>query len=122
MALGQEIGDFETRVTSWDYQEDFKSVAIVVDGTATGFGTVLGTLNCKLAPGAKSASCSWRSQAFLENGDIISGVGEGNWVESGKHQWRVRMTITLNDGRFIAAEGTLDLASRSFNGKILEWS
>jgi hypothetical protein len=122
MALGKEIGSFELNITSWSHGEDGASVAITVDGPATDFGTVLGTLFGGVEPGAKSGPCSWRSQAFLDNGDIAGGSGEGTWMESGKHQWRIRMTIAISDGRFIASDGTLDLAGRSFNGKILEWS
>lgn len=122
MALGQEIGTFDLNITSWSQAEDGGSVSITVDGTATDFGTVLGTLIGRGEPGAKSGSASWRSQAFLDNGDAVVGSGEGTWMESGKHQWRIRLTISIEDGRFIASDGTLDLAKRSFSGKILEWS
>ena len=122
MALGQEIGTFKTKITSWSQAEDGGSVAITVDGTATDFGTVLATLTGQIAPGAKAGAGSWRSQAFLDNGEVAQGRGEGTWVESGKHQWRVRLIVTVSDGRFVAADGTLDLAGRTFNGKILDWS
>ena len=83
MALGQEIGMFELNVTSWSQAEDGASVAITVDGTATDFGTVLGTLTGQIAPGAKSGTGSWRSQAFLDNGEVVQGLGEGTWIEDG---------------------------------------
>ncbi len=122
MALGQEIGTFELKITSWSHAEDRETVAITLDGKATDFGTVLGTLTGRGAPGAKSGPCSWRSQAFLEDGDVVVGIGEGTWMESGNHQWRIRLTISIDDGRFVAVDGTLSLAGRSFNGKILDWS
>ena len=122
MALGQEIGTFEFKVTSWCQAEDGGSVQITVDGTATDFGTVLATLSGQIAPGAKNGPCSWRSQAFLDSGDVVIGRGEGTWAESGKHEWRIRMTVGIEDGRFVAADGTLNLAERSFNGTILDWS
>ena len=56
------------------------------DGTAPPFGTILGTLTARGAPGAKQGTCSWRAQAFAENGDSLFAVGEGTWHESGKHQ------------------------------------
>ncbi len=121
MALGKEIGSFEFKITSWLRAEDGGSVQITVDGVATDFGTVLATLTGQSEPGAKSGPCSWRSQAFLDNGDQVAGRGEGTWIESGKHQWRIRMTVAIEDGRFVAADGTLDLAGRSFNGTLLEW-
>ena len=122
MALGQEIGTFEFNVTSWSQAEDGGSVAITLDGTATDFGTVLATLTGQIGPGAKSGKGSWRSQAFLEGGDVVQGIGEGTWIESGNHQWRIRMIVAVSDDRFVAVDGTLSLAGRSFNGKILDWS
>jgi hypothetical protein len=122
MALGQEIGTFEFNVTSWNQAEDGGSLSITVDGTATDFGTVLATLTGQIAPGAKAGAASWRSQAFLDDGEVVQGRGEGTWIESGKHQWRVRLIVTVSDDRFVAVDGTLSLAGRSFNGKILDWS
>ena len=122
MALGQEIGTFEFNVTSWSQAEDGESVSITVDGTATDFGTVLGTLIGQIGPGAKSGAGSWRSQAFMDDGEVVQGRGEGTWIESGKHQWRVRLIVTVSDDRFVAVDGMLSLAGRSFNGKILDWS
>ncbi len=122
MALGQEIGTFEFKVTSWSQAEDGGSVSITLDGTATDFGTVLATLTGQIAPEAKSGAASWRAQGFLDSGDVVVGHGEGTWIESGKHQWRIRMIITISDDRLVAADGTLDLAERSFNGKLLDWS
>lgn len=122
MALGKEIGTFDFKITSWSQAEDGGSVSITVDGTGSDFGTVLGTLTGVIAPGAKSGAASWRSQAFLDNGEAVQGRGEGTWVDSGKHQWRIRMNVAISDDRFIAADGTLNLADRSFKGKILDWS
>jgi hypothetical protein len=122
MALGKETGEFSFKQTSVTYAQDGTSVSINFDGTATRFGTVLGTLIARGEPGAKQGTCSWRSQAFLENGDSLVGMGEGTWQESGKHQWRTRLIIQTSDGQIFASEGKLDLATRSLSGKIIEWS
>jgi len=122
MAIGKEIGDFSFKSTSTSYAEDGSGVQIDLDGTATGYGTVLGTLSLRSEPGAKAGSCSWRGQGFLENGEIVVGAGEGNWEEIGKHQWRTRMVVTTSDGGTHASDGQLDLASRTLKGKMLEWS
>ena len=53
------------------------------EGTATGYGTVLGTLHFRGEPGAKTGALSWRGQGFLENGETIVGTGEGTWEELG---------------------------------------
>ncbi len=122
MALGKVIGDYDLKITSVDHAEDGSAATVNVEGSATGFGTVLGT--CIFHGGApeKMGSCSWRSQAFLDNGEQTQGSGEGTWDEAGKHQWRVRLLLRSSDGQIIASDGTLDLASRTMKGKILEWS
>ena len=52
----------------------------------------------------------------------VVGLGEGTWQETGKHQWRIRMINQTSDGQIFAADGRLDLATRSFSGKLIEWS
>ena len=65
--------------------------------------------------------------AFLAGGfDIalqcMSFPAEGTWEECGKHQWRIRAVNKTSDGQTFAADGVLDLAGRSYKGKLLEWS
>ena len=123
MALGKEIGDFSFQITSTSYTGEQGTVHVNVDGTAAGFGTVLGTLTFTSAePGAKSGELAWRGQGFLENGEQTVGVGEGAWEEIGKHQWRTRMVVRTSDGQIFGSDGVLDLASRTLKGKNLEWS
>lgn len=123
MALGKEIGDFSFQITSTSYAGDAGSVHINVDGTATSFGTVLGTMTFQVdAPGAKSGALNWRGQAFLENGENVAGLGEGAWEEIGTHRWRTRMVVRVSDGQVFGSDGVLDLATRSLKGKNLEWS
>jgi len=122
LALGKEIGQFSLKSTSTHYAEEGASVQITYDGTATGYGTVLGTITLRGEPGAKSGPCSWRGQGFLENGEVVSGAGQGTWEELGKHQWRTRMIVSTSDGRTHASDGKLDLASRSLAGKMFDWS
>ena len=122
MALGKEIGDFSFQITSTSYAEE-GTVRVNVDGTATGFGTVLGTMTFHVdAPGAKSGALAWRGQGFLENGENVGGIGDGAWEEIGHHKWRTRMIVRISDGQVLASDGTLDLATRTLKGKNLEWS
>lgn len=120
MALGKEIGEFSLKVTSVSYDAD-GSARLNCDGTATSFGTVLGTLVLRGQPGAKVGTASWRGDAFLENGEQRQATGEGSFTELGRHQWRTRMVICISDGQTFASDGKLDLASRSLSGKNLEW-
>ncbi len=122
MSIGKEIGQFSLKSTSVRYAEEGESVEISYDGTATGYGTVLGTMTFRGGPGAKTGACSWRGQGFLENGEVVSGIGEGTWEELGKHQWRTRLIVGTSDGRTHASDGKVDLATRSVTGKMFDWS
>ena len=122
MAIGKEIGEFSLKSTSTSYAEEGGSVQINCEGTATGYGTVLGTLTFRGEPGAKSGPLTWRGQGFLEDGETLAATGEGTWEEIGKHQWRTRLIVTTSNGECHASDGHLDLATRTLKGKILEWS
>ena len=61
MAIGKEIGKFSLKSVSTSYAEEGGSVQINCDGTATGYGTVLGTLETRARPGLPRArDCSPR--------------------------------------------------------------
>lgn len=122
MALGKELGNYALKQTGVSYGEDGASVTVDFDGTATDFGTVLGTLILRAEPEATQGTCSWRGQSFLDSGERSVAMGEGTWEDCGTNQWRVRLLVNSSDGRTFATDGTLDLASRSLNGKILDWS
>ena len=121
MALGKAIGDIDFKMSSVDHAEDGSKVTLNFDGTGTGYGTVLGTLIARGAAADKGGLCSWRAQGFLDDGEQVTGLGEGTWDECGKHQWRVRLLTRISNGQVIATDATLDLASRSLKGKILGW-
>ncbi len=122
MALGKEIGDFSFKITSVSYPDD-QTATVDCDGTASGFGTVLGTLSFTLSqPGATRGALNWRGQSFLDSGEALQVVGDGAYEEVGQHKWRTRLVISVSDGQIFASDGQLDLASRSLAGKLLEWS
>ena len=119
MAVGKEIGEFSYKVTSATYGD--VSVQVNLHGTATGFGTVQGTLTVTGEPGATSGKASFRASAFLDDGKIVNGTGEGTWETVGKHKWRIR-GINYIAGRTFASDGELELATQSLSGKIYEWN
>lgn len=99
-------------------------VAINFEGTASGYGTVQGTLTCVFAaPDAPAGTCTWSSAGFPEGGGVIGATGSGIWEKvDGEHKWRVRATNLLSDGTVLASDGEIDLATRSFNGTLYEWT
>jgi hypothetical protein len=90
------------------------------EGTATGFGTVFGTAT--FGGGPKGGSYSLCTEAFMDNGDIVTGIGQGTFEAVGKHRWRTEGFMQISDGRRVAGEGEIDLAARSWKGKIFELS
>ncbi len=122
MALGKELGSYELKQTGVRYADDGSQVTIDCDGTATGFGTVLGSLIIQAEAGSTRGTCSWRGGSFQDNGERSAATGEGTWEDCGTNQWRVRLIVCTSDGQTFATDGVLDLASRSLNGKLLDWS
>lgn len=81
-----------------------------IEGTVTGgmAGAALGTITA--------------TTADFADGSVVTGMGSGVFGLSGTHNWQLNGTATLSNGARVATEGVLDLASRSYNGKMLEIS
>jgi hypothetical protein len=124
MALGKQLGEYSFKQTSNTVAATGSKLNF--HGTATGFGTVQGTLTIKAdAPGAPSGVCSWEAVGFLEDGKWVSGTGEGTWEtvgQHGQHKLRVRMYHSTSNGQTFLSDGELELATLSFQGKLYEWS
>ena len=88
------------------------------EGTATGFGSVFGTAT--FAGAGKDETYNWCGEAFMDDGSVLTGVGPGVADSTGKHRWSTKGYMDLSDGRRIATEGEIDLASRSWKGTIFE--
>ncbi len=69
--------------------------------------------------GGKSGTFSWCSSVFLDNGEQLSGIGPGTYESIDK---RTQGFAEIFDGRTFAWEGEIDLAARSWNGKVFEKS
>ncbi len=122
MALGKELGNYALKQTSISYAEDGSSITIDYDGTATDFGTVLGSLILRGEAEDTQGTCSWRGQSFLDSGERSVATGEGTWEDCAKNQWRIRLLVCSSNGQTFGTDGVLDLATRSLNGKLLDWS
>ena len=123
MASGKQIGEFSFKsVTGSSSPGPAGSVLIQVnwEGTATGFGTVFDTAT--YVGGPKNGTFSDCGIAYLDNGDALSGIGQGTYESTGKHRWHTEGFMQISDGRRIASEGEMDLAERSWKGKIFEMS
>jgi len=117
---GKQVGEFSFKFTSFRNTAGPAGSVFIecnCEGTATGYGTVLGTLT---AVGAKGGTLGWCASGHLDNGDQLFGQGTGMFESVGKHQWRTKLSIQISDGRSILTEGEADLATRSWKGTIFE--
>ena len=127
MAIEAASGEFQYSVTSSTFERlagGGAKVTVNLDGTASGYGRVQGTLTFNSAtPGATSGTGSYTGAAFLDSGEVVGAQGEGYWQQvAGKQQWRVRGINQTSTGDVLVSDGTLDLATRSFNGTIAAWT
>jgi hypothetical protein len=126
MAIGKAVGEFSmtsTGVTVTGLESGGGANHVNLEGTATGFGTVIGTLTFLAdEPGGKSGTTAWLGAGYLDNGDVLEGSGEGVYDEAGKHQWRVRAIIRVADGSVLLSDGKLSLKGRTYKGKLYAWT
>jgi len=126
--MAESIGEFTLNHTGNAYAKNDDGVVVAYvnyDGTASEFGTVMGTLAFPLGDsGATSGTCSWTGQGFLPDSTWTTSSGEGTWEQvEGKHAWKVSMpALAISDGRVISSEGVLDLEARTFCGQMFDAS
>jgi hypothetical protein len=121
MASGKKIGEYSFKFTSLTNSPGPAGSILnhfTWEGTATGFGAVFTTTTS--VGGAKGGTYSEFGTAYLDNGDNFTGIGQGTYESSGKNRWRTADVIQISDGRRLAKEGEVDLASRSWKGTISE--
>lgn len=124
MASGQQTVEFSLKATSLTFTPGPAGSVIVQanwEGTATGLGATLGTATFVPA-GMKSGTYSWCGVSYLDNGDSITDNAQGTIESSGRHKWRTQGIDHLSDGRVMRVEGEIDLATRSWTGKLIEKS
>jgi hypothetical protein len=116
---GKQIGEFSFKITSLTFSagpNDSVMIQVNYEGQAPG-GTVAGTLAC--TPG-KSGPYTTYGANYLDNGDILTTKGSGTFESSGINRWRTQAEVTRSDGRTLHVEGEMELAGRSWRGKVFE--
>jgi hypothetical protein len=120
MADAKKSGEFSFNATSVAYvmtEGGGGANHINLEGTATGFGEVLGTLSLfGDAPMAQSGPASWVGTAYLDNGDVVESAGEGFFERSSKHKWRVRSIMRGSTGAVYVTDGVISLKGRTYKG------
>ena len=125
MSVGTEVGDFSftaTSITVSSTADGGVSQQVNLEGTASGFGAVVGTMTFYASePGAESGFVTWNGSAYLEDGSANGGVGRGVFNNNGNHTWRVRSIIQVRGGPLLLAEGEIALEGRTYTGKLYQW-
>ena len=123
MAPGKPIGEFSLKmVTQTNTPGPAGSVLVQVnfEGSGTGFGAILDTST--FVGGGRDGTFSQVGSAYLDNGDVLSGVGQGTYESKGKHRWSTQSIIQISDGRRLSSTGEIDLAARTWKGTLSDIS
>jgi hypothetical protein len=126
--MADSLGEFAFNQTAIAYVKNYDGVVVAYvnyEGTATGFGTVQGTLAFPLPEGgATSGTVSWTGQAFPPDRPWNTASGDGTWEQvEGRYAWKISLPAMVNsDGSRIRSEGEVDLEARTFSGQIFEAS
>jgi len=116
----KQLGEFSSKFTTLTISPGPAGSILIqgnAEGTATGLGT---TITTATFVGAKSGTYGSVGIAALDNGESLAGRGSGTFDTVGKHRWRTQGCLEMSDGRKVMTEGELDLANRSWNGRIFE--
>jgi len=122
MTFGKQAGEYSFKSTSATITPGpAGSVLSQVnfEGTATGFGAVIGTATFV---GGKSGTFSWCAQGYPDNADSVTGIGQGTFESIARNKWSTSVISQISDGRAVGAKGEIDLATRSWTGTLYEVS
>lgn len=120
MTTKQVITEVSLKASSFSFSPGPTGGVIVqanFEGTATGFGTVCGTMNASPA-GQPSGTWDWCGVTYPETGDSLTGAAHGTFSKSGANRWATKGVLQISDGRVGQWEGELDLATRVWSGKV----
>ena len=125
--MADPIGEFSLKHTGSAYAKTENGELTNTSnwqGTATGYGSVFGTLSLSqplAEAGATSGSIGWAGQGFPEDGTTLGAFGEGTWQQhEGQHRWTITMEVEVSNGDRIRTEGEIDLESLTYTGKIFQ--
>ena len=126
--MADSIGEFELKHTGSSYLKNADGVVVTYvnyEGTATGYGTVHGTMSFPLPEaGATSGTCSWTAQGFPPDSPWNTSSGDGTWEQiEGRYAWKISLpALEISDGTRIRSEGELDLEANTLTGQMFDAS
>jgi hypothetical protein len=126
--MADSIGEFALNQTGNVYAKNDDGVVVAYvnyEGTATGYGTVMGTMSFPLPEGgATSGTCSWAAQGFPPDSAWTTSSGDGTWEQiEGRYAWKISLpVIEISNGTRIRTQGELDLEAKTLTGQMFEAS
>ena len=127
MAIGDFSNEFSSDVTTSTFERGeggSSQVTINLQFRGSLFPQADGTLKLSVpVPGATAGPASFTGVGFLDGGETVGLTAEGSWEQvPGELRWRIRGINMSSAGQVLLSDGTLDLASRSYNGTVAEWT
>ena len=124
MTVGKQIGTFEMKSTSVSLihnKGDVLTTKLNLEGRVSGEveSEALATMTIESADG-KDGTYTVCARYFMPDGSIMDAWGEGETISQEGHNWRVAGIADRSNGDHIAVQGLIDLAKRSFEGRIFE--
>ena len=123
MPQGKELGEFNfkssaVRVIALDGDE--RTIEISVEGEVTGqlSATVLDTVTFRGTD--DRGSYAEKAVGYLGSGDAASSEGAGVYWLTKPGEWETRGVVQLDLGQKLISEGRVELATRTWSGKIYE--
>ncbi len=106
---------FNWNTITFSQDGDDVVATINIEGTADGFGIVLGSLTCH-GIGTPSGTYEMLAVSYPEQGEQVVGRGQGEWQQVAPHRWESQQTPQLSTGDTIKGEGIFDLPNRTWSG------
>ena len=128
MALGKQTGQYSGQLTSLTLGPgpgNALTIQANIEGTASGErgeGTYALTHHAVAEPGAKSGTWNEYGIVTMKDGTSLGFRAQGTWEEISSGKWRYRGTGQASDGSTFATEFEGDVATRTWAGKLYEWS
>lgn len=122
--MAKQIGEFSMKVITATFTPGPAGTTLVacnMEGVATGYGFTAGTLSACSA-GQKAGTWSWCAASYPEDGDSVTGRGEGSFQSAGNNRWHMPGLLNISDGRSGRLEGEFDMVARTWVGRIFERS
>ncbi len=114
------LGEFNAHWTTIGIQPGNAGDMIVqgnFEGTAGGYGVVLGTMTATPA-GHRAGTFKTHAIGFPGNGSTVSAIGQGTFELVADGRWRTNAVMTDSNGLQVSGEGEIDLSSRTWRGKL----